>query len=79
MTDEIENIVLEQLRLLRNEIQTMRREMSDGFSDLAFRMNNLERLHHMQQAEVIRHSGKFDQVDEQIRRFQRRLDLRDEN
>src|SRR5688572_3751578 len=67
VTDEIENIVLEQLRLLRNEIQTMRRQMGDGFSDLAFRINNLERLHLVYQTEMIRHSEKFDQLDEKIR------------
>lgn len=79
VTDEIENIVLEQLRLLRNEVQSFRREVRDDISDLKFRFGNVERMILAQQSEIVRHSAKFDEIDEKLRVVQRRLELREEH
>ena len=79
MTDEIENLVLEQLRLLRNEIQSLRREVRDDIADLKFRFGNVERLMLSQQSELVRHNAKFDEIDEKLRIVQRRLEIRDEH
>jgi hypothetical protein len=42
MIDNVDNLVLEQLRALRSEIQTMRSEMHREFHDLKHRMPSLE-------------------------------------
>ena len=41
MTDA--DLVLEQLRLMRNDFVTLRREMQEGFGDMRERLNRLEK------------------------------------
>ena len=42
MTDKVENLILEQLRLMREDMQTMRSEMTGGFSEVTSRIDDLE-------------------------------------
>ena len=42
MTDNVENLILEHLRVLRSEIQTMRTEMHTEFKDVKLRMSSIE-------------------------------------
>ncbi len=42
MTADVDNLVLEHLRLLRSDIKEMRTEMQSGFHDLKDRMARLE-------------------------------------
>ncbi len=42
MTENIENLILEHLRNLRNEVQTLRSELHTGFTDLKNRINSME-------------------------------------
>lgn len=42
MTEHVENLTLELLRALRNDVQTLRTEMHDGFAELEQRMSSFE-------------------------------------
>jgi hypothetical protein len=42
MTDNVEDLILEHLRVLRSEIQTMRTEMHSEFKDVKLRMSSIE-------------------------------------
>ena len=43
MTAEIENLLLEHLKALRNEVKDFRTRMEDDMRDVKMRLNNLER------------------------------------
>lgn len=84
MSGEPENLVLELLRGLRSDVQSMRGEMHAEFSDVKQRMTTLERG----MAGVKRDSGDLyedharqqaaiDRLNERIERIERRLDLRE--
>ncbi len=42
MSDNVENLILEHLRILRLEIQTLRTEMHTEFKDVKLRMSSIE-------------------------------------
>ncbi|WPL16090.1 hypothetical protein Thiowin_01029 [Thiorhodovibrio winogradskyi] len=42
MTENVDNLVLEHLRALRSEIQTLRIEMHTEFKDVKYRLSTLE-------------------------------------
>ncbi|WP_297924968.1 hypothetical protein [Metallibacterium sp.] len=43
MTEQIENLILEMLKGLRNEVQTLRSEVRAEFQDVKQRLTSLER------------------------------------
>jgi len=42
MADNVENIVIEHLRALRSEVQTLRTEMHAEFKDVKLRLSSVE-------------------------------------
>ena len=42
MTDNVDNIVLEHLRALRNDVKAQREEIRQGFRDVSTRIERLE-------------------------------------
>ncbi|WP_020507260.1 hypothetical protein [Lamprocystis purpurea] len=84
MTADVDNLVLEHLRLLRSDIKEMRTEMQSGFHDLKDRMARLETamLRVKRDALGAEESVAFQQVAhdrlvERIERIERRLELSD--
>ena len=82
MTDNVENLVLEQLRALLSEVQTMRGEMHTEFHDLKGRMSRLESAMVGVKRELVgcdetdaRQQISLDRIGERIERIERRLDL----
>jgi hypothetical protein len=73
MTDDVGNLVLEQLRLVRAKIETI----SDDIADLKIRMSATER--HL--GEMLMQLGglntRMDRFDERLGRVERRLGLID--
>jgi peptidoglycan hydrolase CwlO-like protein len=84
MSDNIEHLILEQFRALRNQLATMQTEMRDEFSDVKHRINRLEssvagiRREEAGTAEdIARQQAAIDQLKERIDRIERRLELRE--
>ncbi|WP_123105014.1 hypothetical protein [Acidithiobacillus sulfuriphilus] len=82
MTDNIENLLLEHLKALRNEVAILRIEMHDEFRDLKQRVTSLEAalvrlrgdLVGMQE-DAYRQQSRIDQIVDRIERIERRLEL----
>lgn len=83
MTDNVENLVLEHLRLLRNELRDFRHRHDEDMADLKQRMTTLERgIAGMKRdgAEMYddhaRQQAVIDRLAERVDRIERRLELR---
>ena len=82
MSDNVENLLLEHLKALRNDVSVLRTEMHDEFRDLKHRVSSLEAamvrlrgdLVGMQE-DTYRQQGRIDQIVERIERIERRLEL----
>ena len=85
MTSEnVENLVLEHLRGVRSDIQTLRTEMHGEFKDVKFRLSTLEiaisgvkRDQAESLADYARQQMSLDNLVERIQRIERRLELVD--
>ena len=82
MTDEIDNLVLEHLKPLRNELREFRSEFQTETENLKSRMSSLETSMINVKREVTagnetdaRHQVQLDQIVERIRRIERRLEF----
>ena len=73
MTDEVGNLVLEQLRLVRASMQRM--ELDIG--DLKLRASSLEQNVGQIVTALGAVNGRLDRLDERVARIERRLDLVD--
>jgi hypothetical protein len=85
MTDaNVENLVLEILRSLRSEVQTLRTEMHDEFGDLKQRMASVERTVNNSRNDAVeaqaysyRQQSVIDRLTGRIERIEKRLELID--
>lgn len=82
MSDNVENMVLEQLRALRNDIATFRAENQSEFSEMKHRLNRVESsLAHMRgenigtQEDVYRQQGVIDAIKERLQKIEKRLEI----
>lgn len=82
MTDGIENLVLEQLRGLRNQIEGMRTEMRSEFQDVKHRLGRLEiaitvsrRDNIGTQEDVYGQQAAIDRLKDRLQRIEKRLEL----
>ena len=73
MTDEVGNLVLEQLRLMRAKIETI----SDDIADLKIRMSSTERHLVEIQMQLGALNARMDRFDERLSRVEKRLSLVD--
>ena len=82
MIDNVENLVLEQLKALRNEIIAFRSENQSEFSEIKHRLTRVEStIAGMRgenvgtQEDVYRQQGVIDQIKERLQRIERRLEI----
>ena len=82
MTENVENLLLEHLKALRNELREFRNEFHTGTENLKHRMFALETAMINVNREVTagdetdaRHQVQLDQLVERIRRIEKRLEL----
>jgi len=82
MSENIENLILEHLRTLRNEVAGMRTEMHEEFRDVKLRLGSVEsavvtvrRDAADQMGDVVRQQLRIDQLAERLERIERRLEL----
>jgi predicted nucleic acid-binding Zn-ribbon protein len=82
MTENVENLLLEQLRLLRNEVKSQGIKSDEQFQTLALRLSSIEeRLTLLERAVINIHGDigavhvRLDRLDGRTSRIERRLDL----
>ena len=82
MTENIEHLILEQFRVIRNQIEGLQTEMRNEFGDVKHRINRLEsavagiRRDEAGTAEdIARQQSTIDRLKERIDRIERRLEL----
>ena len=83
MSENIENLILlEHLRMLRNEVAGLRTEMHEEFRDVKLRLGSVEssvvsvrRDSTDQMGDVVRQQLRIDQLAERLERLERRLEL----
>ena len=82
MADDTASLTLEQFRLLRNDIATLRSEMHGGFENLTTRMTGLENAMLLVKRNILlteeneaRQQVAIDELTRRIERIERRLDL----
>lgn len=82
MTEEIDHLLLEHLKALRNELRDFRNEFQSETENLKHRMSALETAMINVKREVTagdetdaRHQVQIDQLVERIRRLEKRLEL----
>lgn len=82
MNDNVENLVLEHLKALRSEIQTLRSEMHSEFKDVKMRLSSLEgsnvSIKHDAadiRGDYVRQQVSIDAIVERLQRLEKRLDL----
>ncbi len=82
MSDNVENLILEQLRALRSEIISFRTESQSEFSEVKHRLTRIESsLAGMRgenvgtQEDVYRQQGVIDLIKERLQKIEKRLEL----
>ena len=82
MSDNIENLVLEHLRGLRNQIEALQVETRADFQEVKHRLTGVEsgiaglrRDSLSTQEDVYRQQAAIDRINERIQRIEKRLDL----
>lgn len=77
MTDNIENLVLEHLKALRNELRDFRTKTENEFQDLRLRFSELEQGQANLYQGFVRQQASLDQVRQRLDNIERRLELHD--
>ena len=82
MTENVENIVIEHLKALRSDVQTLRSEMHVEFKDVKLRMSSVETAivsmkHELAdtRGDYVRQQVNIDALIERIQRIEKRLEL----
>lgn len=82
MSDNVENLVLEQLRAIRADILTMRNESQNEFSEIKHRLSRVESGiagirgdNAGTQEDVYRQQGVIDSIKERLQRIEKRLEI----
>lgn len=82
MSENVENLILEHLRMLRNEVARLRAEMHEEFKDVKLRLGSVEsavvtvrRDAADQMGDAVRQQLRIDQLAERLERIERRLEL----
>ncbi len=73
MTDEVSNLVLEQLRLIRGRLDVLSADMQD----MKLRMSSVEEHLGQQLIQFSAMNRRMDRFDERLGRIERRLELAD--
>lgn len=82
MSENVENLVLEQLKALRSDILTFRSESQSDFNEIKHRLSRVESgIANMRgenagtQEDVYRQQSVIDSIKERLQRIEKRLEL----
>ncbi len=78
MTDNVENLILEHLKLLRNEVKAQGIKMDEQFESVRLRLSSIEGQMAGMHADIAIIHGRMDRFESRLDRIERRLELRDE-
>ena len=78
MTDNVENLILEHLRALRNELRDFKIQAMADLTMIKQRLTSLESQVASVHADMALIHDRIDRVDMRIDRIERRLELRDD-
>jgi hypothetical protein len=78
MTDNVENLILEHLKLLRNEVKTQGVKMDEQFESIRLRLSSIENQMAGIHADIAIMHGRMDKFESRFDRIERRLELREE-
>jgi tetrahydromethanopterin S-methyltransferase subunit G len=85
VADNIEHLILEHSRAMRNQVASLQADMCAEFADVKHRINRLEsavsgiRRDEAGQAEdIARQQASIDRIVERLHRIERRLELKDD-
>ncbi|HET7313806.1 hypothetical protein [Salinisphaera sp.] len=73
-----DNLVLEQLRIMRNEIREFRTDTGDRFDRLETRMSSMKHMLGHMYAATADDRAAVQQLARRVERIERRLELRDD-
>lgn len=79
MADNVENLILEHLKALRNDLREFKTEAMADLSMIKYRLTSLESQVASIHSDMALIHGRIDRVDAHIDRIERRLELRDEH
>lgn len=82
MNDNVENLLLEHLKALRNEVRDFRTKTEDEFTEVKLRLSSLERGQakgHAEYADLYgdhaRQQAAIDRINDRLSRIERRLEI----
>jgi len=75
MTDNVENLILEHLRLLRNEVKAQGIKMDEQFEAVRLRLSSIEGQMAGIHADIAIMHGRMDKFEGRLDRIERRLEL----
>ena len=75
MNGEVENLVLDHLRAIRNEMVDLRRELRTELGDLRQRVSSIERHLATMPGDVALVHQRLDRLNERGERIERRLEI----
>lgn len=78
MTDNVENLILEHLRNLRNEVRAQGVKMDEQFEGVRLRLSSMENQLAGLRADVAGIHLRMDKFETRMDRIERRLELREE-
>ena len=78
MTENVENLVLEHLRALRNDVATLTQRVDDGFAQVHIRLSAVEQQLAGLTTAVYGSHSRIDDLERRVQRLERRAELRDD-
>lgn len=79
MSEKVENLILEHLKMLRNEVKTQGIRMDEQFDSIRQRLGSIESQLAGLHADIAIIHGRMDKFESRLDRIERRLELRDES
>ena len=75
MTENVENLILEHLRAIRNDVKEFREETKEEFAAMKQRINSIERSNAGLHEDTAAIQTRLDRLDGRIARVEKRLEL----
>jgi chromosome segregation ATPase len=75
MTENVDNLILEHLKALRNELQTAKADIQGDLRDIKARLASLEHHQAGTYLDSTRQNSRIDELDRRVERIERRLEM----